>query len=242
MDSDEDGQRFRACVVCAVVDKMEELKKGLEYMKFICEVPNPTVDELLTYNDILDHIKKDNNDIDNDIEQRYKFRCITAHQGPLWTSGKDYKGSTYNILVEWETGETTYELLDLIAQDDPVTCADYAKHNNLLDTAGWKRFCFIANSDKKIERMINQAKLQSYRRDPLWKIGVLVPQTHAQAIELDKKNNNTRWQEAEATEMGQLLEYESFVDKGIAGNVPSGHKRIRCHMIYDMKHDGRHKA
>jgi hypothetical protein len=29
---------------------------------------------------------------------------------------------------------------------------------------------------------------------------------------------------------------------GIAGNVPSGYKRIRCHMIYDVKHDGRHKA
>jgi hypothetical protein len=54
-----------------------------------------------------------------------------------------------------------------------------------------------------------------------WKFGLIVPRTHAQAIELDKKNNTTRWQEAEATEMGQLLEYESFVDKGIAGNVPS---------------------
>jgi hypothetical protein len=42
--------------------------------------------------------------------------------------------------------------------------------------------------------------------------------------------------------MGQLLEYETFVDKRIAGNVLSGYKRIRCHMIYDVKHDGRHKA
>jgi hypothetical protein len=42
--------------------------------------------------------------------------------------------------------------------------------------------------------------------------------------------------------MGQLLDYETFVDKGIAGNVPSGYKRIRCHLIYDAKHDGRHKA
>jgi Reverse transcriptase (RNA-dependent DNA polymerase) len=242
MDSEEDGQRFRARVVRAVVDKEEELKKGLEYMKFICEVPNSTVDEILTYNDILDHIEKDNNDIDNDTEQLYKFRRITAHQGPLRTSDKDYKGSTYNVLVEWETGETTYEPLDLIAQDDPVTCANYAKQNNLLDTAGWKRFRRIANSDTKIERMVNQAKLRSYRRDPFWKFGVLVPRTHAQAIELDKQNNNNRWQEAEATEMGQLLEYETFIDKGIAGNVPSGYKRIRCHMIYDVKHDGRHKA
>jgi hypothetical protein len=48
------------------------------------------------------------------------------------------------------------------------------------------------------------------------KAGVLVPQTHAQAVELDKKNSNTRCKEAEATKMGQLLEYEIFVDKLIA--------------------------
>jgi hypothetical protein len=56
------------------------------------------------------------------------------------------------------------------------------------------------------------------------------------------KTNNTRWQEAEAFEMGQLLEYETFDHKGIAGNVPSGYKRILCQMIYDMKHEGSHKA
>jgi hypothetical protein len=88
-------------------------------MKFICEVPNFAVDEILTYNDILDHIEKDKNNIDNDTEQLYKFRCITAHQGPLCTSDKNYKGSTYNVLVEWETGKTSYEPLDLIAQGDP---------------------------------------------------------------------------------------------------------------------------
>jgi hypothetical protein len=68
--------------------------------------------------------------------------------------------------------------------------------------------------------MVKQAKLQIYGRDPFWKFGLLVPQIYLQAIELDKRNNNTRWQEAEATKMGQLLEYEIFVDKGIAGNVP----------------------
>jgi hypothetical protein len=89
MDSKEDGQRFIARVVCAVVDKEEELKKRLENMKFICMVPNSTVDEILTYNDFLDQIKRDNNNIDNDTEQLYKFHHITAHQGPLWTADKD---------------------------------------------------------------------------------------------------------------------------------------------------------
>ena len=30
--------------------------------------------------------------------------------------------------------------------------------------------------------------------------------------------------------------------RGEIVNAPQGYKRIRCHMIYDVKHDGRHKA
>jgi Tfp pilus assembly major pilin PilA len=72
--------------------------------------------------------------------------------------------------------------------------------------------------------------------------GVLVPRNHAQAMELDRVNGNTKWQDAEATEMSQLLEYNTFIDKGVGGIAPSGHKKIRCHMIYNVKHDGWHKA
>jgi Reverse transcriptase (RNA-dependent DNA polymerase) len=41
--------------------------------------------------------------------------------------------------------------------------------------------------------------------------------------------------------MNQLLEYGTFIDKG-KGTVILGYKRIRCHIIYDVKYDGRHKA
>jgi hypothetical protein len=41
--------------------------------------------------------------------------------------------------------------------------------------------------------MIHQSKLTSYRHDPIWKFGVLVPHNHAQAaVELDKANGNTK--------------------------------------------------
>ena len=89
----------------------------------------------------------------------YKFRDITAHQGPLISTDRNYKGSKYNILVEWETGETTYEPLNLIAKTDPVTCTIYAKKNGLLSTPGWKRFKPIVKNQKKLTRMINQARL-----------------------------------------------------------------------------------
>jgi hypothetical protein len=229
-DCEENVQCLQACVVCAVVDKEDELKKGSEYIKFICEIPNST------FNEFLEYIERDNNDEEN------KFCRIRTHQGPSHTSDKDYKRITFNVLVKWENGETTYEPLDLIASDDPVTCVAYGKQHGLLDTPEWKCFRCHAKNDKKLQHMIDQAKLICYRREPFWKFGVLVPCAHAQALELDKKNGNVKWQDAEATEMSQLLEYNTFVDKGIRDKLTAGYKKIQCHIIYDVKHDGRHKA
>jgi hypothetical protein len=131
-----DGQRFRARVVCAIVERKENLQTNLEYMKFICEITNTNVEVILTYNEILDHIEKDNNKIENDTEQLYTFRRFSAHQGPLRSSDKSYKGSTYNVLVKWETVESTYEPLGFIGQDDPMPCAQYAQDHNILETTG----------------------------------------------------------------------------------------------------------
>ena len=90
--------------------------------------------------------------------------------------------------------------------------------------------------------MTNQAKLKSFWTTPVYKFGFLVPRNHAQAVELDIKNGNTCWQDAEALEVKQVEDYETFIDKGKDAIPPAGYKKIRCHMVYDVKHDGRHKA
>ena len=67
-------------------------------------------------------------------------------------SPKNTETSTYNVMVEWEVGERTYEPLSLIAADCPVICAIYAKRMGLLDLPGWKRFKTIAKREKKMLR------------------------------------------------------------------------------------------
>ena len=37
---------------------------------------------------------------------------VTAHKGPYASSDPEYNGSTYNLLIEWETGEQTWETKD----------------------------------------------------------------------------------------------------------------------------------
>jgi hypothetical protein len=56
------------------------------------------------------------------------------------TNHRNYKGSTYNIMVGWDNGETTIEALQIIAKYDLVIFAVYAKDNGFLDAPGWKHY------------------------------------------------------------------------------------------------------
>ena len=64
------------------------------------------------------------------------FRAIIGHQGISLGSDPDWKDSRYNVQVAWETGEITFESFSIFAADDPVTCAAYAKENDLLALEG----------------------------------------------------------------------------------------------------------
>jgi hypothetical protein len=63
-------------------------------------------------------------------------------------------------------------------------------------------------------------------------------------MQFDLKNGNTLWQEATGLEMLQLAEYDTFRDLGHKDTASplTGYKKIHTHLIYDCKHDGRHKA
>ena len=76
--------------------------------------------------------------------------CITGHQGLLNKGYPGYNESRFNVLVEWETGESTYEPLDVIAADDPITCAIYAKEKGLLNEPGWQCFKSIARRENRL--------------------------------------------------------------------------------------------
>jgi hypothetical protein len=95
--------------------------------------------------------------------------------------------------MEWENGEVTPEPLNVIAKDDPVACAIYARDNNLLELDGWKRFKSIARRQKKLLRMVNQAKLRSFRTAPKYMYGFEIPKNYDDALRLDRLHGNTKW-------------------------------------------------
>ena len=239
----EDGQIHRARIVEAINKHKDGLAQQKENIKFRALI-NDEYEDIVAYNDICDYIEEDHT-----WDGVYNFREILDHEGPLNAHDKKYKGSKWNLLILWDTGEQTWEPLWTvdkkgIAQTDPVTVAIYAKENDLLDTPGWKipGLRRIAKSQKKLLRMFKAARLQSFRLRPVYQYGVQVPRNYDQAMEFDERNGNTRWKDATDIELNQIDEYETFEDKGSDWTPEQGYKKIRVHLVYAVKHDGRHKA
>ena len=250
-EPDENGEIQRAIVKDTIIQRIEEADgKRREKINILLNVGRDKVEEIISYNQLLDYIEKDEQD--NDLQEQgfFRFRDIIGHQGPLKPSDPGYKGSKWNVQVEWENGEITTQPLNEFAQDDFVTCASYAKKNGLLHLPGWKRFKHIVKHSKTFARAIKQNKLRQVRGAIRYMFGYQIPRNYEEALLLDRANRNSRWYDAVQLELQQIMEYNTFRDHGKAifdnhkkiVNAPPDYKKIRVHLVFAVKHDGRHKA
>ena len=239
---EDNGERHMAKII-----DIDDHGQPLEDIKFKLKINKDQAEEIMSYNQLMDYIQK-GTDAEEDPDSLFKFRDIVAHQGPLESTDPNHKGSKYNVTVEWESGEVTYEPLTLISKDDPITCAVYAKKHDLLDTTGWKHLKRYAKTSKRLIRDVKQSRIRQVRAPARYQHGFQVPKDYNDAIKLDKENSNTHWQDAMDLELTQIHEYKVFKDTGKAqfhnGKVvtPDGFQKIRVHFVYAVKHDGRFKA
>jgi hypothetical protein len=127
MYKQSDGQKPRATIVQLLEDHESSLEDNPTRIKFRVSLNKDQQKDIITYNKMMEYITKDK---ESDIT--WKFRQIISHEVG--------QGSQYDLLIEWENGEITKEPIKVIATDDPVTCAIYARENGLLNQPGWKRF------------------------------------------------------------------------------------------------------
>ena len=172
----------------------------LEDIKFKLKINKDQAEEIMSYNQLMDYIQK-GTDAEEDPDSLFKFRDIVAHQGPLESIDPDQKGSKYNVMVEWESGEVTYEPLTLISKEDPINCAVYAKKHDLLDTTRWNHPKRHAKISKRLIRAVKQSRIRQVRASARYQHGFQVPE-----------NSNTHWQDAMDLELTQIHEYKVFKD------------------------------
>ena len=123
------GERLQAKVIDQVIEFENDHQDQEEQLRVKIKVLGQDhFEEFICYNQLTEYLEE-NQDFTGNQDDLFKFRCIMAHQGPLDPSPKDYNCSCHNLLVEWETVETTYEPLSLPAGDDLVTCAEYGERH-----------------------------------------------------------------------------------------------------------------
>ena len=236
----DDGEVLRARVLRPIENNTIN-KKGRQALdRFHIKYDRTQVEDTMTYNDIMNYIHRDNTESNGVV---WNFRRIMSHR-PVSHRDPLYKNSGINLAIEWENGEITEEPLKWMIKEDPFVVAKYAREHGLLEEEGWKSLKRHAARDKLLERVIKQAKLRSFRTSPKYMYGFRVPRDYKEALEFDDQNGNNMWADATVLEMNQLHAYEVFIDEGLFSEVPMppGFKKIRVHLVFAVKHDGRHKA
>ena len=122
LPSEDNGEHHMAKII-----DIDDHGQPLEDIKIKMKINKDQAEEIMSYNQLMDYIQK-GTEGEEDPDSLFKFRDIVAHQGPLESIDPDQKGSKYNVMVEWESGDVTYEPLTLISKEDPINCAVYAKN------------------------------------------------------------------------------------------------------------------
>mgnify|MGYP003449427917 FL=1 len=237
-----DGQKVRAEVVRKIDDINAQNHKDI---MMLLKLGDDEAEELMTYTELCDKLdammRSDEEKMENG-EAFYFFQDIVAHEGPMTNRSLNWKGSKWNVLVRWDDGSETWEPLNVMIAQDPVTCASYAKRNDLVELPGWTSLRKYARRAKVLDRQIKQANMKAHRRAPIYKFGVRVPRDHKEAVQLQEQQGHTKWTDAEAIELKQIDDYDTLRDTGKGTSLPSGYTKIRVAFVYDCKHDGRYKA
>ena len=91
------------------------LEGNKDRIKHLCRMNNREKDALVAYNKILEGLENENDGV------LWRCKRIVSHQDPLKCGHRDYNGSSWNVMIEWENGEITTEPLRKIITHDPVT-------------------------------------------------------------------------------------------------------------------------
>ena len=229
MEREVDGTVHRAEVTKRIAAMEGEAEQ------YLVKLGDGTRQDVMTYDAVIEA-----------IDRQLTAEAEKSDEDTIWifkeVMGHRKVKQVWEVLMKWEDDSETWEPLSAIWKSDPITLAKYARDNDLLETPGWKRLRHYAKNEKKLNRMLKQAKLNSSRTAIRIKFGVKVPMNYRQATQFDAENGNTLWGDAVDKEMDQIYEYETLKSAGKHAPIPRDYTKIRVHLVFDVKSDGRRKA
>jgi len=144
----EDGQKVHAKIVIKIHD-LDTVNQSR--IKMLLQLGDESqIETIMSYTDVCNMVESQIDEEINDPTKQWTYKGIIRHEGPTNPSDPMYKGSKYNLKVQWEDGSVTYEPLGIIGKDDLISCAQYAHEQNLLNVDGWKFLKWHYKSHKKV--------------------------------------------------------------------------------------------
>ncbi|GFH48999.1 Blackbeard [Chaetoceros tenuissimus] len=146
----------------------------------------------------------------------------------------------WELLVEWKDGTMTWVPLKDLKNSNPIELAQYAVMNALEEEPAFK--WWVPYTLKKRDSIVAKVKSKYWRT--IHKFGIRIPKSADEAYKLDADSKTTFWTDAINKEMENVRVAFEF----LAGVTPEdirtgkerpGYKGIPCHMIFDIKMNGK---
>ena len=141
----------------------------------------------------------------------------------------------WDMLVKWANGITSWLPLAAMKESNPIETAEYAVANGLDKEPAFR--WWVRKTLRTRDRIISKVKTRYWKRSH--KYGIELPKSVRQALAIDARNGDSAWRDAIAKEMKNVMPAFEFRDDD---KVPTGYKKIDCHMIFDVKIDLTRKA
>ena len=142
----------------------------------------------------------------------------------------------WEFYVKWKDQSTSWVRLKDLKDSNQVQLAEYVVANGIQSEPAFK--WWVPYTLRKREGIIS--KLNSRFKKRNIKLGIEVPSTVEEALELDRRNGNDYWEKAIKKEMDSVEVAFKFHD--IGEKPPPGFKKITCHLISDVNFDLTRKA
>ena len=134
----------------------------------------------------------------------------------------------WELLIRWKDGSETWTNLKDMKESFPVETAEYSIQARIHEEPAFA--WWVPHVISKRKAIISKVKSKYWSRTH--KYGIRIPKTVKEAKMIDAENGNSLWWDAICDEMKNVrIAFEEFQGPGI----PVGHKKIDCHMIFDVK-------
>ena len=217
----------------------------LDSRMYIVEFPDGDQQEL-TYNNIVQHLYSQ---VDAEGNQYFLYKDIINHRKTRSAVEKkdQYKKTGNNISkkrttagweleVKWKDGSTSWLTLKELKETNAVEVAQYAVNNKIDHEPAFD--WWVRDVVRRKNRLIKMSKSAKVREG--YKFGIQIPRDVEDALQLDRENGNTLWQDSLEKEMSNMRVV--FKPLKCGEQPPPGYKCIPCHVVFDVKMDFTRKS